>query len=310
MERFSKELPRDSVGQKTTAVLKESVSAFEWVTPIHITNGDAIKTTVTFPDVQNVKDADILAKLVEVDTELTAINTKLAGTLLTQVTNPTPSGSVTGPIEVSNFPATQAVSGTVSVGNFPATQNVADADASTKLGAIDAKLAGTIQTQVTNAITGSVTVSNLPATQTISGAVSISNLPNIQKVALDSANLILPIEVRGSKRDFLFTATSNLGANGVFFSPVYDGSTVTKLSGFVSASIDGTLYIQESDDQVAWYTTSSQAIVTAGSNVISSVTYYTGTVYEKTLSARYVRLVYVNGATAQTRFALSAYTSI
>lgn len=127
---------------------------------------------------------------------------------------------------------------------------------------------------------------------------------------ITNASIVLPVELRGSERDFLFTTTTNIAANGNFFSPVYDGVTVSNISGFVSASTDGTLFIQESDDQATWYTTFSQPITASTSDTISSTTYNAATSFSKNLVSRFVRIVYVNGATAQTRFALSAYTTI
>ena len=70
IKRFDSELPIDVKGQKTTAVPIELVASSEWVTPIYITNTEALSPEVTisdlqvvFPDSQNVKDADVLNRL-------------------------------------------------------------------------------------------------------------------------------------------------------------------------------------------------------------------------------------------------------
>jgi hypothetical protein len=88
------------------------------------------------------------------------------------------SGAVTvsGVVDVNNFPATQTVDGTVSVGNFPATQTV---DGSvTVSGTVDVGNFPATQT-----VDGTVDVGNFPATQTVDGSVSVSNFPATQPVS-------------------------------------------------------------------------------------------------------------------------------
>lgn len=127
---------------------------------------------------------------------------------------------------------------------------------------------------------------------------------------LSGSNIALPVTMVGTEREFLFTTTVSLALNAVFTSSVYDGTMIQRLTGIVSANQTGTLYIQESDDQVEWYTTFAPlAVAIAGTDVINAVTYNKATPFEHKLSARYFRILYVNGATAQTRFALSAYSS-
>lgn len=127
---------------------------------------------------------------------------------------------------------------------------------------------------------------------------------------LAGSNIALPITVAGTLREILFTTTLNLGASAVFFSSVYDASLIKAITGIVSANQAGTLYIQESDDQTEWFTTFAPlAVAISGTDVISAVTYNKATPFEHKISSRYFRIVYVNGATAQTRFALSAYSS-
>jgi hypothetical protein len=62
--------------------------------------------------------------------------------------------TISGNVNVNNFPSSQQVNGTVNVGNLPATQQVA----------------------------GSVSVSNLPATQQVAGTVNVGNLPADQQI--------------------------------------------------------------------------------------------------------------------------------
>ena len=126
-------------------------------------------------------------------------------------------------------------------------------------------------------------------------------------VQLGGTDIVLPVELRGKEKTFLFTTTANLALNAVFISPVYDSILKGRFSGFVSANQAGTLYIQETDDEVTWYTTSKIAVPIAASEPISSITYYEALPFNVETSARKVRLVYVNGGVAQTRFQLSAY---
>lgn len=74
IKRFDSELPIDIKGQKTTAVPVGLVESSEWVTPIFITNTEALSPEVTisdlqviFPDFQNVKDADVLNQLIALE---------------------------------------------------------------------------------------------------------------------------------------------------------------------------------------------------------------------------------------------------
>lgn len=126
-------------------------------------------------------------------------------------------------------------------------------------------------------------------------------------VHLGGTDLVLPVELRGKEKTFLFTTTTNLALNAVFISPVYDSILKGRFSGFVSSNQTGTLYIQETDDEVTWYTTSKIAVPIAASEVISTVTYYEALSFNVETSARKVRIVYVNGGVATTRFQLSAY---
>lgn len=264
IKKYTKELPGDMVGQKTTAIPIENISETEWTTPISI-----VGATTSIP------------------------------------------------VNVT-FPSTQAVSGTINIGNYPNTQNVSDTNSLAKLTTIDTKLGGTINVSDTTARTtlsaidtklGGIIKAQITNFPTQSNSVTVTNIPDVQQVKLTDSNIVLPVEIRGTEREFLFTQTTNLGANAVFISPVYDGILATKVLGIVSPSHEGTLYIQESDDQAVWYVTSSQAIPASTANTISGTNYNTGYSYDKTFAARYVRIVYVNGATAQTRFALSAYAS-
>lgn len=129
------------------------------------------------------------------------------------------------------------------------------------------------------------------------------------RVSIEGSSIVLPMEIRGNKKEFLFTTATNLAANAVFISPVFDFINDKTLNGLVTTSHDGTLYIQESDDQYVWTNVQTIPVTAATSAVISSITYYDSIQFSKQVSTRFVRLVYVNGATAQTRFLLNAYSA-
>lgn len=131
----------------------------------------------------------------------------------------------------------------------------------------------------------------------------------ITDVSIAQGDFIIPVEVKDISKEFLFTTKTNLKANGVYISSTYDGMSNIDISGIVSASHDGKLIIQESDDQIEWFITHSQEVSASTSETISSVSYNKATTFKESLSSRYVRVVYVNGATAQTKFVLSAYLS-
>lgn len=104
------------------------------------------------------------------------------------------------------------------------------------------------------------------------------------------------------QRVLAFSTTALLAANAVYTSPTIDALNYCFLTGFVYSNSGGTISIQQCDDGVTWrqcyaptYTGGSPALAIPKSDIKS------------TLSARYVRWVYTNGATAQTSFELSAY---
>jgi hypothetical protein len=123
---------------------------------------------------------------------LSAIWSKLAGTLGVSVANWPLIQAISGTVSVINLPATQTVAGTVSVSNLPSIQAVTGTVATFDTGAT---IAGTTLPAGCAGITGwlsaiwsrlagtlTVSVSNLPANQTISGSIAVTNLPSTQSV--------------------------------------------------------------------------------------------------------------------------------
>lgn len=88
-----------------------------------------------------------------------------------------------------------------------------------------------------------------------------------------------------------------LGADGTFNGAVYNitelGNLYDYFRVFASSDQTGTLSVQQSWDEVTWFTTISEAVA-AG--------FGSGTIVESMITAPYVRVQYVNGSTAQNDF--------
>lgn len=130
------------------------------------------------------------------------------------------------------------------------------------------------------------------------------------KTTLDNTNIVLPQQMKSIERAYQYATSQTLAISGYYIGANIDCSTFKKVNGHVSADQAGTLYIQQSDDGFTnWLTIQTTPITAASSVSINSVTYYNGTQYEVNVTSKWARVVYVNGATAQTRFVLSAYTT-
>lgn len=111
-------------------------------------------------------------------------------------------------------------------------------------------------------------------------------------------------------RLYQFSTTTNLTANNVYISNAVDCSTYKKLCGHVAANQAGTLYVQQSDDGSSnWLTVQTTAVSASTQTTISSVSYYNATQYEVNITSKWARVIFVNGATAQTYFLFSGYTT-
>lgn len=128
-------------------------------------------------------------------------------------------------------------------------------------------------------------------------------------VQVSSSGIVIPVEVKNTDRQFLFTTSANLASGGAYVSPVYDFAGTKKIAGFASSDQSGNIYLQQSDDQSAWYNVGVVSVPIASSTSISGVTYYDGTSFNNDVIMRYARIAYVNGNVAQTRFILSTYSS-
>lgn len=97
----------------------------------------------------------------------------------------------------------------------------------------------------------------------------------------------------------LTSTTAPLAANATYTSDVItpEGYTlpIEEVRGAVSANVAGALHIEHSNDGTAWIRTRTIAVA---ANVAQS--------FVEVAPLRYVRLVYVNGATTQASFTLQA----
>lgn len=100
-------------------------------------------------------------------------------------------------------------------------------------------------------------------------------------------------------RALAFSTTTPLGANGVYTSPTIDGLNYKVISIAYFADQAGSFVYQHSDDGVTWYSVPSTAVA-ASTLGLPNVT----------ISKRYFRIVYTNGATPHTAiFTFSGYLS-
>lgn len=130
------------------------------------------------------------------------------------------------------------------------------------------------------------------------------------KTTLNDTNIILPQQMKSIDRLYQFSTTTNLTANNVYISNAVDCSTYKKLCGHVAANQAGTLYVQQSDDGSSnWLTVQTTAVSASTQTTISSVSYYNATQYEVNITSKWARVIFVNGATAQTYFLFSGYTT-
>jgi hypothetical protein len=190
---------------------------------------------------------------------------------------------VSGAVSVTNLPATQPVSGSVAVSNLPATQPVS----------------------------GSVAVSNLPATQPVS-AVALPLPAGASTAALQGTTLATSptgAETATVTRDILRKSTTiesttllagNATFTGAWHDSQADGTCFVGATSFSNvASGAGALTIQESDDTTnANFTRSANSATTIAANSLCALRAY--------IRARYWRIVYVNGASAQASFEVTS----
>lgn len=147
---------------------------------------------------------------------------------------------------------------------------------------------GTIKNFPNNqVVSGAVGITNFPATQPISGSVNIGNSVTISNFpASQSINDSQTIYV-----DSNFLLSGNASVTG----SSRDGLNKNSVRGWVFTNVNGTLYIEQSRDNLNWRRTD---IVPITGSVMQATT------FSFRLHARYYRLNYSNGNQAQNSFEL------
>lgn len=163
----------------------------------------------------------------------TVRTTDPAGTDPALVVRNLPSGtqSVSGTVNVGNFPATQPVSGSVNVGNFPATQPVSGTVAVSNFPA--SQPVSVSNFPATQPVSGSVAVTNLPATQPVSGTVAVSNFPATQPVSgtVNVGNFPATQTVAGSVAVTNFPATQVVADPTDIVNPTFAAARLGLVNG-------------------------------------------------------------------------------
>ena len=124
---------------------------------------------------------------------------------------------------------------------------------------------------------------------------SLSSAGNL-KVSLEETSIKQPVDKQAIYRVQVVESTTALDASASFTSASIDTTNFSKLQGFVYADVDGTLKLQMSSDNSNWYDYKTY-----------SVTGGTPLAFNDDVVTPYMRVVYTNGATAQTSFRLEVY---
>ena len=118
------------------------------------------------------------------------------------------------------------------------------------------------------------------------------------KVIIDKSVIILPADIQAVKRVHVYKNRDPLALNATLTGEGIECINFIRAVGFAYSDQAGTLWLDQSDDGVTWYWFQSKA-----------VTANTTAIFDFPCIARYVRARYINGAAAQTLFAVSLYLS-
>lgn len=124
------------------------------------------------------------------------------------------------------------------------------------------------------------------------------------KISVEESSIKQPVDKQAILRVQVVEDTTTLDANVTYTSPSIDTSNYSKFQGFVASDQDGTLYIDESADGSNWVQIDSKSVT--GSSANPPV----GVPFNEDVTAHYMRIRYVNGATAQNSFRLEVYTAV
>jgi len=118
-----------------------------------------------------------------------------------------------------------------------------------------------------------------------------SRLP--ERITIESTDIVLPTDKQATLKAVVARTTRALGANESYESEWVDVSTKSSLVYLVNTDADGTLKIQHSiDGSIVDY--EDTISITGGTPAKDAVS----------IGGDFVKIIYENGATAQTRFRL------
>ena len=119
------------------------------------------------------------------------------------------------------------------------------------------------------------------------------------KLAIQESAIMVPQDLQAQLRALHASTTTALAANASWTSASEEILTFGRITGTVFADVAGTIYVEQSPDNTNWDVVDSWS-VTAGAGLGFSVE----------LVARYVRVRFLNGATAQTTFRLFSWKRV
>lgn len=125
---------------------------------------------------------------------------------------------------------------------------------------------------------------------------SNNRLPTSAQIT--GSDVQVPTDIQSILREVNDYTTAVLAGNASFTGATIDGTGKTRIRGFVFANQAGTLKFQASADGSNWRDIESLAVTAS-----------TALPFEKPIYGKYARVVYVNGATANTVFELATYSS-
>jgi len=217
-----------------------------------ISDGDIVTTVNRFP-------VDITNQTITVDTIIDDVN-------VTQGTDPwivdgtvaldaatlsaleNINATITGDVNITNFPASQTVTGDVNINNFPASQTVTGTVAVTgTFWQASQTVDGTV------AVTGDVNITNFPASQTVDGTVALdaatlSALENINIGTMPNVTINDPVAVTGTFWQATQAVTGDVNINNFPATQTVDGTVAVtgdvNITNFpATQTVDGTVAV-------------------------------------------------------------------
>ena len=196
---------------------------------------------------------------------------------------------IVGNVNIDNWPTTSSdgnvivTSGNIAITNWPATSTF-DGNVTVLGGNVNIDNWPTTNDGNVIVTSGNIAVTSIPA---INGNVNIDNLPTIQSVKTEAIN------------DTGNSTTTTLAGGGTFIGTAFDMNSYASWSVNIFsdvASATNGLKIQWSDDATNWDFSDQSTFVASVGNMITFGR-----------KARYVRLNYTNGGSAQASFRVTSY---